>query len=165
MTTKTTAYTATDYSHLKGLEGITDDQIAEHLKLYNGYVSRTNALLEKVAGMAASGDTGSAYQELKRRAGWEFNGMRLHEYYFENLAPGGKGELTEGNVFGARVIEEFGSIEAWKDDFLGVGKMPGIGWAICYLDPASGRLMNMWINEHDVGHPTKPGAFLRQRVW
>ena len=29
------------------------------------------------------------FAELKRRLGWEFNGMRLHELYFENL--GGDG--------------------------------------------------------------------------
>jgi superoxide dismutase, Fe-Mn family len=150
---KPTAYTAKDYSQLKGLTGITNDQMAEHLKLYNGYVNRTNALLEKVAGLVETNVFDSSYQELKRRAGWEFNGMRLHEFYFENLKPGGKGELSEKNNFGKICTEQFGSIQVWKNDFLGVGKMPGIGWAICYMDKASRQLMNMWINEHDVGHP------------
>jgi len=147
-------YTPKDYSKLKGLKGITDDQIAEHMKLYQGYCKRTAALLEKTAKMLEAGETGdSSYQELKRRAGWEFNGMRLHEYYFDNLAPGGKGKLDESNAFGKMAAEKFGGIEAWKNDFLGVGKIPGIGWAICYLDEAKGELINMWINEHDVGHP------------
>jgi hypothetical protein len=71
---------------LKGLHGITDEQIEVHLKLYNGYVNRTNALLAKVAKLANDGQhADSSYQELKRRAGWEWNGMRLHEYYFDNL--------------------------------------------------------------------------------
>jgi len=147
-------YTPKDYSHLKGLKGITDDQIAEHMKLYQGYCKRTGALMEKVAKMLSEGGTAdSSYQELKRRAGWEFNGMRLHEYYFDNLTPGGKGKLDAGNAFGKPAAEQFGGVEMWKNDFLGVGKMPGIGWAICYLDEIKGQLINMWINEHDVGHP------------
>ena len=124
------------------------------MKLYRGYCKRTGALLEKVAAMLQDGNHGdTSYQELKRRAGWEFNGMRLHEFYFENLAPGGKGALDESNAFGKMVAGKFGSIETWKSDFLGVGKMPGIGWAICYLDEVKDELVNLWINEHDVGHP------------
>jgi Fe-Mn family superoxide dismutase len=147
-------YTPKDYLHLKGLTGITDEQVAEHMKLYQGYCKRTGALLEKVALMLKDGNTGdSSYQELKRRAGWEFNGMRLHEYYFENMSPGGKGKLDGRNAFGRLAAEQFGSIEVWKNDFLGVGKMPGIGWAVCYLDELKSQLINMWINEHDVGHP------------
>jgi Fe-Mn family superoxide dismutase len=30
--------------------------------------------------------------------------------------------------------------------------MRGIGWAVLYRDPQTGRLINMWINEHDVAH-------------
>jgi Fe-Mn family superoxide dismutase len=148
-------YKPKDYSKLKGLKGITDDQIAEHMKLYHGYCKRTGALLEKTAKMLSDGKTGdSCFQELKRRAGWEFNGMRLHEYYFDNMAPGGNGTLDETNSFGKMIIEQFGGVDAWKDDFMGVGKMPGIGWAICYLDEIKGQIVNMWINEHDAGHPS-----------
>jgi Fe-Mn family superoxide dismutase len=44
-------------------------------------------------------------------------------------------------------------VEAWEKDFRGVGAMRGIGWAALYEDSASGRLINFWINEHDVAHP------------
>ncbi|MCA9634813.1 MAG: superoxide dismutase [Myxococcales bacterium] len=145
------SYTANDYSSLRGLKGITDEQIEIHLKLYNGYVSRTNALFAKVAAMANAGQTGdSSYQELKRRAGWEWNGMRLHEYYFDNLTPGG---TAMNDAFAKAVSERFGSVEAWKDDLLGVAKSPGIGWAITYLDRKSGQIWNHWVTEHECGHP------------
>jgi superoxide dismutase len=88
-------YKANDYSGLRSLHGITDEQIEVHLKLYNGYVTRTNALLAKTAKMANEGQhADSSYQELKRRAGWEWNGMRLHEFYFDNL--GGSGQAGAG---------------------------------------------------------------------
>jgi Fe-Mn family superoxide dismutase len=83
--------------------------------------------------------------------GWEFNGMRLHEYYFENL--GGKSALNLNGKLAKKIIEDFGSLEAWEKDFRAVGAMRGIGWAVLYQDNLSGRLINFWINEHDVAHP------------
>jgi Fe-Mn family superoxide dismutase len=89
--------------------------------------------------------------ELKRRFGWEFNGMRLHELYFENIVSGGK-ELSEDAPLRAAIEKEFGSMDQWLKDFQGTGSMRGIGWVILYFDPETGRLFNMWINEHDQGH-------------
>src|SRR5512143_1526087 len=91
------------------------------------------------------------FAELKRRLGWEFNGMRLHEYYFENL--GGKEPLDANGNLGKMIAQSFGSIEAWEKDFRATGAMRGIGWTVLYRDAASGRLINFWVNEHDVAHP------------
>lgn len=158
-------YKAKDYSSIKGLHGITDEQIEVHLKLYNGYVTRTNALLAKVAKFANDGQTAdSSYQELKRRAGWEWNGMRLHEYYFDNL--GSSGSFTpDSNPFVARVAGLFGSADAWKADLMGTAKMPGVGWAITYLDPSSGQIWNHWISAHEEGHPAGAVPLLVLDVW
>lgn len=145
-------YDAHDYSALKGLHGITDEQIEVHLKLYNGYVTRTNALLEKLAGLANAGTIDSTYQELKRRAGWEFNGMRLHELYFDNLKPGAA-PLAEGNAFAKAAAAQFGSVDAWKADLMNTAKAPGVGWVVTYLDPKNHGLINVWIEKHESGHP------------
>jgi Fe-Mn family superoxide dismutase len=91
------------------------------------------------------------YAELKRRMGWEFNGMRLHELYFENL--GGKEPINAASRLAAKMIEEFGSIEEWEKDFRATGSMRGIGWTILYQDNDTGKLFNQWVNEHDGGHP------------
>jgi len=146
------AYTAKDYGNLIGMEGFSETLLKNHFTLYQGYVTNTNKVLDSLSEMAKGGKIGtSEYAELKRRLGWEFNGMRLHEYYFENL--GGKGALNKSGKLGKKLAEEFGSYENWEADFKGVGAMRGIGWAILYQDPVSGRLINQWINEHDVGHP------------
>jgi superoxide dismutase, Fe-Mn family len=146
-------YVAKDYSHIKGLKGITDEQIAEHLKLYNGYVNRTNALLKKTYELCVAGKQGeSEFQELKRRQGWEFNGMRLHEYYFDQFAPRGGNTLTDKNAFGSIVTAQYGSVDNWHTDMVGVAKSPGIGWAICFQDPINGAILNTWIEQHDGGH-------------
>jgi superoxide dismutase, Fe-Mn family len=146
------AYTAKDYSRLLGMEGFSDTLLKNHFTLYQGYVTNTNKLLETLSQMLKEGKVGTAeFTELKRRFGWEFNGMRLHEYYFENLC--GKGGLEKSGKLFKKVSEEFGSFETWEKEFRAVGMMRGIGWAILYQDSLTGRLINFWINEHDAGHP------------
>ena len=149
---KTMAYTAKDYAKLIGIPGFSETLLKNHFTLYQGYVTNTNKVLDALAQMLKDGKTGAPeYAELKRRLGWEFNGMRLHEYYFENL--GGKAGLDKAGKLAKSIAEGFGSIELWERDFRATGAMRGIGWAVLYQDPADGRLMNFWINEHDVSHP------------
>lgn len=146
------AYTAKDYLKLIGIEGFSETLLKNHFTLYQGYVTNTNKVLDTLDAMLKEGKTGiPEFAELKRRLGWEFNGMRLHEYYFENL--GGKGEINKDGKLGEKMAADFGSYEAWEKDFKATGTMRGIGWAVLYQDITNGRLMNFWINEHDVSHP------------
>lgn len=146
------AYEAKDYAKLIGMEGFSEALIKNHFTLYQGYVTNTNKVLDILNQMLAEGKTATPeYAELKRRLGWEFNGMRLHEYYFENL--GGKGGIDQAGKLAAKIAADFGSCEAWEKDFKATGAMRGIGWAVLYQDSANGKLINFWINEHDVAHP------------
>ena len=146
------AYTAKDYSGLIGMPGFSETLLNNHFTLYQGYVTNTNKLLDTLAAMLKEGKVATPeYAELKRRLGFEFNGMRLHEYYFENL--GGKGALDRSGRLGKKLAEEFGSYEDWEKDFRATATMRGIGWAILYQDNVTGRLLNQWINEHETGHP------------
>ena len=145
------AYVAKDYSHLIGMEGFSQTLLNNHFTLYQGYVTNTNKVLDTLAAMLKEGKVGSPeYAELKRRLGFEFDGMRLHEYYFENL--GGKVALDKSGRLGKRLAQDFGSYGDWEKDFRGTAAMRGIGWAILYLDNLAGRLINQWINEHETGH-------------
>jgi len=147
------AYTAKDYAPLIGMPGFSEVLLKNHFTLYQGYVTNTNKVLETLEQMLKEERTATPeFAELKRRLGWEFNGMRLHEYYFDAL--GGNGVVDINNSRLARKkIDDFGSIEAWQKDFKAVGAMRGIGWAVLYQDNVSARLFNLWINEHDAGHP------------
>ena len=145
-------YVAKDYSKLAGMIGLSDAMLANHVTLYQGYVNNTNKVLDTLATLLKDDQTATPhYAELKRRLGWEFNGMRLHELYFENL--GGKTPLDKSGKFALKLASEFGNVEAWEKDFRATGAMRGIGWVILYQDNMSGRLFNQWINEHDTGHP------------
>ncbi len=144
-------YSAKDYSNLIGMEGFSDTILNNHFTLYQGYVTNTNKLVDLLAAMLKEGKVGiPEYSELKRRMGFEFNGMRLHEYYFGNL--GGKGALDQSGKLGRKLAEDFGSYDAWEKDFRATGAMRGIGWTILYQDNVTGGLFNQWINEHEVGH-------------
>jgi superoxide dismutase, Fe-Mn family len=146
------AYAPKDYAKLIGMAGFSETLLKNHFTLYQGYVTNTNKVLDTLDQMAKDGKTAAPeFAELKRRLGWEFNGMRLHEYYFENL--GGTAGLNKDGKLGKKIAESFGSYEAWEKDFRATGAMRGIGWVALYQDPVSGRLINFWINEHDVSHP------------
>lgn len=145
-------YTAKDYSRLLGMEGFSETLLKNHFTLYQGYVTNTNKLMESLAQMFKEGKGATPeFAELRRRLGWEFNGMRLHEYYFENL--GSKAGLDKGGKLFKKLSEDFSSYENWEKEFKATGTMRGVGWAVLYQDNLAGRLINFWINEHDVGHP------------
>jgi Fe-Mn family superoxide dismutase len=145
-------YTAKDYAKLIGMQGFSETLLKNHFTLYQGYVTNTNKVLDTLDQMLKDGKTGNPeFAELKRRLGWEFNGMRLHEYYFENL--GGKDGIKKDGKLSKKMAETFGGYEAWEKDFRATGTMRGIGWVVLYQDMTDGRLINFWINEHDVSHP------------
>lgn len=146
------AYIAKDYSKLIGIEGFSETLLKNHFTLYQGYVTNTNKVLDTLNQLLKEDKTGTPeFAELKRRLGWEFNGMRLHEYYFENL--GGKSPINRNGKLLKKIAEDFGSYEAWEKDFKATGAMRGIGWVVLYQDITNGKLLNFWINEHDVAHP------------
>jgi len=146
------AYTAKDYAKLIGMDGFSETLLKNHFTLYQGYVTNTNKVLDTLAQMLKDDKAGTPeFAELKRRIGWEFNGMRLHEYYFENL--GGKAPLDQNSPLAKKLAGEFSSYDAWEKDFKATGAMRGIGWVVLYQDIPNGKLINCWINEHDVAHP------------
>jgi Fe-Mn family superoxide dismutase len=145
-------YTAKEYARLIGTPSFSDALLKNHFTLYQGYVTNTNKELEILEQLLKEGKSATPeYAELKRRLGWEFNGMRLHEYYFENL--GGTTSLDADSKLAKKLVESFGSIDAWDKDFRATGAMRGIGWTVLYQDSVEGKLINFWINEHDEGHP------------
>jgi Fe-Mn family superoxide dismutase len=159
------AYQAQDYTRLLGsLDGISDITLHNHFKLYQGYVTNTNLLIDTLRRMEDDGKAGTPEcAEVTRRFGFEFNGMRLHEFYFENL--GGGGALDAQSALGRLLAEEYGSLERWQENFLANGKMRGVGWALLYHDTKANRLLNTWIGEHEIGHLAGERPILVLDVW
>src|SRR5947208_1453309 len=155
--------------NLSALTGISDKTLEMHFKLYEGYVTNTNLLTEKISEILADGKVDKeelpAYSELTRRLGFEYNGMVLHEYYFGNMKRGGGGEPAAKSKFRAAIERIFPSFDIWKTDFVSVGKMRGVGWAIAYLDPTQGRISNHWIELHENGNVAGFIPLLVMDVW
>lgn len=133
------------------IEGISAKTIEGHLKLYAGYVKHANLIISKIQELSKDATT-NAYSigELQRRFGFEFNGVRNHEYYFDQLVGGGKALNTDSEL-AKKIIETWGSIESWETQFKTLCLTRGIGWAILYFDPISNRLLQTWVDEQHLG--------------
>jgi Fe-Mn family superoxide dismutase len=156
--------------NLSGLKGISDQTLEMHFKLYEGYVKETNNLTQRITEFIKDGNVDQeempAYSELTRRLGFEYNGMVLHEYYFDNLQTGGgTGDPAKTSQFLKAAEATFGSYDIWKADFVGIGKMRGVGWAICNQNPANGRISNHWITLHETGNVAGFSPILVMDVW
>jgi Fe-Mn family superoxide dismutase len=139
-------YQAKDFSYLLGIEGMSDALLANHFTLYQGYVTNTNKLVE----MMTTKETGTPeFAELHRRFGWEWNGMRLHELYFSNIAK--HGVALSDRILKQKIEGTWGSYENWEKEFRGLCTMRGIGWVVLMHDKRDGKLFNVWIGEHDEG--------------
>ena len=163
-----TTYTAKSFD-LSDLTGISNETLAMHFKLYEGYVTNTNVLNQRIADLIGSGTLdptqSAAFSELKRRFGFEYNGMVLHEYYFENMQKHGTGDPSTGDQFVNAATDSFGDYDVWKADFVNTGKMRGVGWAAVYQDPSNGAISNHWINLHETGNVAGYKPILIMDVW
>lgn len=146
------------------LEGISEQQIAQHWTLYEGYVKNAGALKEKLELLSKVENFGPEFTEIKRHWSFEANGVILHELYFEALKRGGASPSEAADL--SRMLKKhFGGFSAWKKEFSAIGKMRGTGWAILYLDPRSLALTNVWIESHEHGHPAGAVPVLVMDVW
>lgn len=145
-------YTPKKFDVLLGTPGFSDNALKTHFALYQGYVTNVNKLADALSALMKDGKiSGPEYAEMKRRFGWEFNGMRIHEYYFSAMSKT-PSKLADSSPLYKKLVEDFGSYENWEKDYRATAGMRGIGWTILYHDPDANRLFNVWVNEHDVGH-------------
>ena len=145
-------YEPQNYDHLLGTPGFSDQLLKNHFTLYQGYVKNVNAMMQDLESLLKEGKAGTpAHSEIRRRFGWEWNGMRLHELYFGNMTKTPSAFATDSKLR-EHIFRIYGSFENWEKDFRAVGSMRGIGWTVLYHDVASDELFNVWVNEHDVGH-------------
>lgn len=145
------------------LDGLSERQIAEHLKLYAGYIKNVNALLEKIPVLEENpAENSIVVSELRRRLGFEWNGMRLHEYYFEAL---GGARRREAPALSKALADRHGGMESWLSRFKTAGMMRGIGWVLLSLDAKTGDLLTSWVADHEIGTLAGAPILLAMDVW
>jgi superoxide dismutase, Fe-Mn family len=130
------------------LKGISEKTIKEHLKLYAGYVKNVNLVLE---------------QE-NPKLGFEFNGMRNHEYYFSAFE-GGPKNLTENSELKKQIEKDFSNFETWLTKFKTLATTRGTGWAMLYYDSQTKQLLNAWIDEHHIGQLNGCKTIIALDMW
>jgi superoxide dismutase, Fe-Mn family len=154
------------------LKGLSAKSIEEHLKLYAGYVKNANVILAKIEEYSADASpiVGAAEEhayalgEIQRRFGFEFDGMRNHEYYFSHLSGGTQALDESGDLYKA-ICEEWSTFERWLKRFKNLATTRGVGWAVLYYDPMTKRLLNAWIDEQHLGHLTGLSPVLMLDMW
>jgi Fe-Mn family superoxide dismutase len=135
------------------LDGLSDEMLEQHWKLYKGYVTNVNLLNKTVWDCLESGGALNEPRmaETQRRLGFEYNGMILHEHYFEQMKTVPRA-LPPSSALAKSFTDGFGGVDRWREQFTQIGKMRGVGWVVTSLSPSSHRLINLWIGDHEVGH-------------
>ncbi|HEY5588102.1 MAG TPA: Fe-Mn family superoxide dismutase [Candidatus Paceibacterota bacterium] len=147
------------------LNGISSKNIEEHLKLYKGYVTNSNLVLNKIKEYETD-PTGNAYvlSELHRRFAFEFGGMRNHEYYFSSLEGGAKEIKEDSNLF-QKITEDGNNFSSWLENFKALAITRGVGWAMLYYDKETNKLLTQWVDEQHIGHLVSCSPILCLDMW
>lgn len=148
------------------LKGISQKQLEVHLGLYEGYVKHVNLIREKIKELQDADAEKNSFliSELRRRFSFEFDGMRMHEYYFETFENGGI-EIDSGSPLKASVSEKYGDWEKFIAHFKAVGMTRGIGWAILYYDPKGKTPHTAWVTDHELGQLAGLPVILAMDMW
>ena len=146
------------------LTGISRASIDEHMKLYQGYVKHVNLIHEKIDVLSKDIETNSYdIAELQRRLGFEWGGMRNHEYYFAQFE-GGPKELPDGPLK-EKIEAQWGDVATWLTRFKTIASTRGVGWAMLYHDPQTGNLLQTWVDEQHLGQLVDLDLILGLDMW
>ncbi len=157
------SYTARTFD-LPALTGLSPEQIAVHLALYEGYVKHTNLITDTIAKLREENAEANAFviNELRRRLGFEFDGMRMHEYYFEQFE-GGSASADDSLI--ALVSEKYGSWDGFLAHIKEVAGTRGIGWVVVYQDTRGNTLHTAFVNDHEIGQLSGLPILLAVDLW
>lgn len=150
---------------LPELKGISAEQVKVHLGLYEGYVKNVNLVMSQLEGVRNGSVSMDPYAatEMRRRFAFEFDGMRMHEYYFDQFV-GGRKERDEGSALYKAALDKYGKqdlVEHVKE----VAGTRGIGWAVVYWDDIGKTLHTQFVNDHEVGQLAGLPIILALDLW
>ena len=142
-------YISKNYESLLGLKGFSDEALKLHFTLYEGYVKNVNSILEKLrSGSIEKGSIEAS--ELRRRISWEYNGMKLHEIYFESTSKT-PNKINSESGLAKKIYETYGSFENFLEMVKSTGTARGIGWVALLKEEGTNNIFTVWFEEHDTG--------------
>jgi Fe-Mn family superoxide dismutase len=150
---------------IPSLDGISPKSIEEHLGLYAGYVKNFNAISAMMPEYAKDSEKNAhALAELIRRRSFEFDGMRLHELYFEQLE-GAATPLNTDSPLSKQIDTEYHQFDYFIAMFRVIAMMRGPGWAMLYWDPIAKQFLTGFSGEQHQGHFVTLPVILALDVW
>lgn len=151
---------------LPELKGISAKQVEVHLGLYQGYVKHVNLIQEKIKALKEADADGNAYvvAELRRRFAFEFDGMRMHEQYFEQFVGGATGPISNSPL-AKRAEEKYGSWDGFITHIREVAGSRGIGWVTVYHDPDADEIHTVYVGDHEIGQLSGLPIILALDLW
>lgn len=158
-------YKPVDFSYLLGkVNGINDDLMKIHFKLYEGLVGATNKALVEIEKANITGVKNMVeYSSIQKQLSFFFNGMRLHELYFGVMC--GDNMEKKNNELVKAIDKSFGSFNKWKANFMATGDIPGVGFVALCRDKVTGNMHNTWINEFNIGELIGVDILLVMDMW
>jgi Fe-Mn family superoxide dismutase len=150
--------------NLPTLEGISEKQIKVHLALYEGYVKHVNLIMKQIQNLKESNTDPYVINELRRRFAFEFDGMRMHELYFEQLE-GASCKLQEKSALFEAASTKYGNTENFLKHIREVAGSRGIGWVVVYSDPSAKTIHTVFVNDHEVGQLAGLPILLALDLW
>ncbi len=150
--------------NIPNLTDISVKTVENHLLLYKGYVSNVNFILEKLDHYNKDCEKNKLeISELQRRLGFEFGGMRNHEYYFSQFEK--KPTPLSSNRLRIKIENQWGSFDNWLRIFKNVASIRGVGWAMLCYDNKTDKLINVWIDEQHLGQLVAVDIILALDMW
>lgn len=147
--------TPKDFTPLIGkVKGLSESQLRQHFKLYEGYVNKLNSIHQAIAQaddamLSGTASSYAPYRELHVEQSFSQNGVVLHELYFGNLGSG-----SEPTKEVKAIIEaNFGTWDGYLKHLVAVGKSMR-GWAMTGFDLRDGKVRNFGLDLHNQGSPT-----------
>lgn len=150
--------------NLPALPGLSEKQVKVHLTLYEGYVKHVNLIMSTIAQYEKTEDEGGQYAiaEMRRRLPFEFDGMRMHEYYFSQFEGGSQAPNPESALSKLAAERYSKGLEGHVRD---VAKARGIGWVVVYADPSAKTLQTVFVNDHELGQLSGLPILLALDLW
>lgn len=157
-------YTARTFT-IPSLTGISEKQIEVHLGLYNGYVKNLNTLIEEISTLEKDPEQHMlALETLRRRIGWEFNGMRNHEFYFAQFEKDPH-PYEAATTLRTALSHTYATFDDFIAHFKRICLSRGPGWALLVQDRTTKELFTTWTTEHEQGMLADCQILLAADMW
>tara|TARA_B100000282_G_C31697229_1_gene474436 strand:+ start:138 stop:833 length:696 start_codon:yes stop_codon:yes gene_type:complete len=160
------AYIAQEKKFDINTDFLSNENIANHIKLYQDYLEKFNKCSAKLDSIdkAAAHTNHSDYRSVKADETFNMNGAYLHELYFANMADGNS-QINMDTLSYMRLNRDFGTFDDWQKDFIACGLSSRCGWVVTYLNTFTQSYMNCFIDLHATSVPVGMYPVIVMDMW